>query len=155
MEPPPGSSGCSSVNTLPLRSAQQQPKLVACRLLSLPASTASMATILTLLAASCASLYTQLEDEKTLHAVLGKAEAFRDQPPLMQTNLVAVAVLCFVLVLKVRAKTSSHTAASSCDWCPARQAPCDHRFALLCMRRCTGACFGDRQPSAVCLCGFW
>lgn len=59
-----------------------------------------MATLLTLLAASCASLYAQLKDEKTLDAVVGKAEAFRDQPPLMQANAAAVAVLCFALALK-------------------------------------------------------
>lgn len=63
-----------------------------------------MATLLTLLAASCASLYAQLRDEKTLDAVFTKAEAFRDQPPLMQANAAAVAVLCSALVLKVRLK---------------------------------------------------
>ena len=60
-----------------------------------------MATLLALLAASCASLYAQLRDEKTLDAVFTKAEAFRDQPLLMQANAAAVAVLCSALVLKV------------------------------------------------------
>ena len=63
-----------------------------------------MATMLTLLAASCASLYAQLGDEKTLEAVLAKAEAFRDQPVLMQANAATVAVLCLVVVLKVRGR---------------------------------------------------
>lgn len=71
-----------------------------------------MATLLTLLAASCASLYAQLKDEKTLDAVVGKAEAFRDQPPLMQANAAAVAVLCFALALKVREKPQALTVAA-------------------------------------------
>lgn len=67
-------------------------------------SIVDMATIAALWTASCATLYAQLKDEKTLGAVLAKAEAFLDQPPLLQANLAAVAALSFLLVLKVRSR---------------------------------------------------
>lgn len=61
-----------------------------------------MAAVFTVWVASCASLYAQLKDERTLDTVLTKVDGFADQPPLLQINLLVLAVSSFFLLLKVR-----------------------------------------------------
>lgn len=60
-----------------------------------------MATIITLLAASCVTLHAQMKDEMTLDAFLAKLEAFPEQPARLQANLVAVMILTLLLLIKV------------------------------------------------------
>lgn len=58
-----------------------------------------MAAVFTLWVTSCATLYAQLnESGKTLSSVL---DAFPDQPPLVQANVVASAVCGAVFLIKV------------------------------------------------------
>lgn len=59
-----------------------------------------MAALFALWLASCASLYAQLREEHD--APGGVLEAFPDQTPLLQANVITSALLGFLLLLKVR-----------------------------------------------------
>lgn len=65
-------------------------------------SLVAMAAAFALWVASCASLYAQLPEHDALGGVL---EAFPDQPPTLQANVIVSAVLGVLLLLKVRKGT--------------------------------------------------
>lgn len=65
-------------------------------------SLVAMAAAFALWVASCASLYAQLPEHDALGGVL---EAFPDQPPTLQANVIVSAVLGVLLLLKVREGT--------------------------------------------------
>lgn len=76
-----------------------------------------MAAVLALWVASCASLYAQLQHLDTLGKVL---EAFPDQAPTLQANVIISAILGFLLLLKVREGTlPRENACNSCFFVPA------------------------------------
>lgn len=58
-----------------------------------------MAAVFAVWVASCASLYAQLPQYEALGGVL---EAFPDQPPTLQANVIVSAALGLLLLLKVR-----------------------------------------------------